>query len=90
MKVIASNPCAEQPLTAYAVCNLASLNLSQFVDRTNKKILDQELITAVQTCVRMQDNVIDLSEPFLEQVKKQKFGERRMGLGVMGLSDLLI
>lgn len=38
----------------------------------------------------MQDNVINLSEPFLEKVKEQKFGERRMGLGVMGLSDLLI
>src|SRR5699024_8699063 len=40
--------------------------------------------------VRMQDNVIDATPYFLEANKKQALGERRIGLGVMGLHDLLI
>lgn len=38
----------------------------------------------------MQDNVIDATPYFLEENKKQALGERRIGLGVMGLADLLI
>ena len=38
----------------------------------------------------MQDNVIDATPYFLEENKKQALGERRVGLGVMGLHDLLI
>src|SRR5690606_22399449 len=44
----------------------------------------------VKTGVRMQDNVIDATPYFLEENKKQALGERRVGLGVMGLHDLLI
>src|SRR5699024_10729417 len=40
--------------------------------------------------VRMQDNVIDATPYFLAENKKQALGERRVGLGVMGLHDLLI
>src|SRR5690606_7766264 len=40
--------------------------------------------------VRMQDNVIDATPYFLEENKRQALGERRIGLGVMGLHDLLI
>ncbi len=38
----------------------------------------------------MQDNVIDATPYFLDENKKQALGERRIGLGVMGLADLLI
>src|SRR5690625_4251169 len=38
----------------------------------------------------MQDNVIDETPYFLEDNKEQAIGERRIGLGVMGLHDLLI
>ena len=34
----------------------------------------------------MQDNVIDATPYFLEENKKQALGERRVGLGVMGLT----
>src|SRR5699024_11290524 len=40
--------------------------------------------------LRMQDNFIDATPYFLEANKKQALGERRIGLGVMGLHDLLI
>ena len=46
----------------------------------------------VKIGVRMQDNVIDATPYFLEDNKTQALGERRVGLGVMGLSrftDLL-
>lgn len=38
----------------------------------------------------MQDNVIDSTPYFLEDNRVQALGERRIGLGVMGLHDLLI
>ena len=90
MKIVATNPCAEQPLTAYAVCNLSAINLANFVNKETQKILWQKLITTVKRCVRFQDNVIDKSFYFLKENKHQALSERRIGLGVMGLHDLLI
>ncbi len=89
-KVVATNPCGEQPLTPYAVCNLAAINLAKMVNKNTKKVDKEKLIEAVQTSVRFQDNVIDATPYFLEANKKQAKGERRIGLGVMGLADLLI
>lgn len=90
MRVVATNPCGEQPLAPYSVCNLAAINLANFVDKKTGKILYNELSKCVTTCVRMQDNVIDSTPYFLETNKTQALGERRIGLGVMGLHDLLI
>lgn len=90
MKVVATNPCGEQPLAPYSVCNLAAINLSKFVNRQTKTILWKELETSVSTCVRMQDNVIDATYYFSKKNRDQALGERRVGLGVMGLHDLLI
>ncbi|NQD66059.1 ribonucleotide-diphosphate reductase subunit alpha, partial [Bacillus haikouensis] len=50
----------------------------------------EKLKKTVEVGVRMQDNVIDATPYFLEENKKQALGERRVGLGVMGLADLLI
>lgn len=88
--VVATNPCGEQPLTPYAVCNLAAINLAKMVDKETKTIKKDRLIEAVKTSVRFQDNVIDATPYFLESNKKQAKGERRIGLGVMGLADMLI
>ena len=38
----------------------------------------------------MQNNVIDQNPYFLEANKKQALGERRIGLGVMGLHDMML
>jgi len=89
-KVVATNPCGEQPLAPYSVCNLAAVNLAQMVDRKNKTVDLEKLKQTVKVGVRMQDNVIDATPYFLEDNKKQALGERRVGLGVMGLADLLI
>ncbi|SDM80884.1 ribonucleoside-diphosphate reductase class II [Fictibacillus solisalsi] len=89
-KVVATNPCGEQPLAPYSVCNLAAVNLGNMADKVNKTIDFEKLERTVEVGVRMQDNVIDATPYFLEPNRIQALGERRVGLGVMGLHDLLI
>ncbi len=89
-KVVATNPCGEQPLAPYSVCNLAAVNLARFADPKTKQVDFEALKETVRVGVRMQDNVIDATPYFLEENRIQALGERRVGLGVMGLADLLI
>jgi len=89
-KVVATNPCGEQPLAPYSVCNLGAINLANMADKENKTVDFDKLKETVKVAVRMQDNVIDATPYFLEANKRQALGERRVGLGVMGLHDLLI
>ncbi|GIN60569.1 hypothetical protein J27TS8_05620 [Robertmurraya siralis] len=89
-KVVATNPCGEQPLAPFSVCNLAAVNLAEMADKETKTVNFEKLKRTVEVGVRMQDNVIDATPYFLEENKKQALGERRVGLGVMGLHDLLI
>lgn len=89
-KVVATNPCGEQPLAPYSVCNLAAINLGNFVNKKTHKVDFEKLKKTVANGIRMQDNVIDSTPYFLEPNRIQALGERRTGLGVMGLHDLLI
>ncbi|WP_251551352.1 vitamin B12-dependent ribonucleotide reductase [Neobacillus muris] len=89
-QVVATNPCGEQPLAPYSVCNLAAVNLAEMADKETKTVNFEKLKKTVAVGVRMQDNVINATPYFLEENKKQALGERRVGLGVMGLHDLLI
>ena len=89
-KVVGTNPCGEQPLAPYSVCNLAAVNLAEMVNKEEGIIDYNKLVNTVKTSIRMQDNVIDATPYFLEENKKQALGERRIGLGIMGLADLLI
>ncbi len=89
-QVVATNPCGEQPLAPYSVCNLAAINLAEMANKETKSVNFDKLIDTVNVGVRMQDNVIDATPYFLEENKVQALGERRVGLGVMGLHDLLI
>ena len=89
-QVVATNPCGEQPLAPYSVCNLAAVNLAEMANKETKTVDFDKLKRTVEVGVRMQDNVIDATPYFLDENKKQALGERRVGLGVMGLHDLLI
>ncbi|MEC2056890.1 vitamin B12-dependent ribonucleotide reductase [Peribacillus psychrosaccharolyticus] len=89
-QVVATNPCGEQPLAPYSVCNLAAVNLAEMADKESKTVNFEKLKQTVEVGVRMQDNVIDATPYFLAENKHQALGERRVGLGVMGLHDLLI
>ena len=89
-KVVATNPCGEQPLAPYSVCNLAAVNLAEMVNKDLRMVDFAKLEQTVRTGVHMQDNVIDSTPYFLEENRKQALGERRVGLGIMGLADMLI
>lgn len=89
-KVVATNPCGEQPLAPYSVCNLAAVNLAEMANLDTNTVDYEKLTETVKTGVRMQDNVIDATPYFLPENEKQALGERRIGLGVMGLADLMI
>ncbi|OIK11754.1 ribonucleoside-diphosphate reductase, adenosylcobalamin-dependent [Bacillus sp. MUM 116] len=88
--VVATNPCGEQPLAPFSVCNLAAVNLAEMANKETKTVDFEKLKKTVAVGVRMQDNVINATPYFLEENKTQALGERRVGLGVMGLHDLLI
>jgi ribonucleoside-diphosphate reductase alpha chain len=66
------------------------VNLAEMADKETKTVNFEKLKQTVEVGVRMQDNVINATPYFLEENKKQALGERRVGLGVMGLHDLLI
>lgn len=83
-----TNPCGEQGLPPWGVCNLGSINLSKFVQ--DKKVLYKDLGRTVRAAVRFLDNVIDDTPYFFDENKKQQQSERRIGLGTMGLADMLI
>lgn len=89
------NPCGEEGLPNWGVCNLASLNLSTFVkDYSVDKPgwFDYEsLAQHARIAVRFQDNVVDSDQYVYPEIEEmQKNGERRIGLGTLGLADALI
>ncbi|MGB9883416.1 MAG: adenosylcobalamin-dependent ribonucleoside-diphosphate reductase [Microgenomates group bacterium] len=94
-KVICVNPCGEEGLPAWGVCNLGSINLSALVkgsDIDKKGKFDFKLLKKiVRVAVRFQDNVVDMDPYVFEGIRKTQLeGERRIGLGTMGLADALI
>lgn len=86
--IIATNPCGEQGLPAWGVCNLSALNLSKFV--TDGEVDWDHLAECVKISVRFLDNVIDKTPYHFEQNRENQQGERRVGLGTMGLAEMLI
>jgi len=89
------NPCGEEGLPPWGVCNLGSINLSALVkgDGIDKKArFDfKTLKKIVALAVRFQDNVVDMDPYVFPGIRKTQLeGERRIGLGTMGLGDTLI
>jgi ribonucleoside-diphosphate reductase alpha chain len=91
--VQATNPCGEQPLPPYGACLLGSINLARLVEApfTPQARLDLDRLRAlVPDCVRMMDNVIDISQFPLPEQQHEAASKRRIGLGVTGLADALL
>ncbi len=86
--LVSTNPCGEQPLPPFGVCNLGALNLTKFVE--NGKFNFEKLKTFVPYAVRLLDNVIDAENYIFPEMKERQMDERRVGLGTLGLGDALI
>lgn len=84
------NPCGEEGLPNWGVCNLTSINLSALVN--DKGEMDYARLSEIaKVGVRFQDDIIDADTYIFKQIEEvQLRGERRIGLGTMGLGDALI
>ena len=85
----------EQPLPKHGACNLASLNLSEFVNHafTNEAYFNYASFgEAVNTAIRGLDDVLDenMNNHPLKEQREMAYNYRNVGLGIMGLSDCLI
>ena len=89
--LVSTNPCAEQPLPDGGCCNLGSINLERFVDQEGNFKVD-EFKETVQIATRFLDNVIDynLDRHALDSQKQNAQNDRRIGLGILGLGDMLV
>ncbi|WP_442951641.1 adenosylcobalamin-dependent ribonucleoside-diphosphate reductase [Paenibacillus sp. GYB003] len=88
--IICTNPCGEQGLPAWGVCNLSAINLSKFYDEAKQDVAWDDLGKTVRYSVRFLDNVIDKTPYHFEENEKNQKSERRVGLGTMGLAELMI
>ena len=92
--IICTNPCAEVPLEDGGACNLGSINLSRFVINgfsSEAKIDWDKLAESTMILTRFLDNVVTWNEDLnaLEKQRDAARETRRLGLGVMGIADML-
>ena len=89
------NPCAEETLPAFGSCNLASINLSEFVSRPftgRAEFKFEEFGQLVRNGVIYLNEVLEENMNLhpLEEQRKMSYELRQIGLGIMGLADTFI
>ena len=88
----ATNPCGEQSLYPYESCNLGSINLANYVKRKADGQYEfdwQRYEETIRKTTRFLDNIIDVNTYPIPEIDKASKDSRRIGLGVMGVADLL-
>lgn len=89
-RITSTNPCGEQGLPGWGVCNLSAVNLSRFYNEQQHDVDWEELAKVTRWSVRFLDNVIDTTPYHFPENEANQKRERRVGLGTMGLAELLI
>lgn len=84
------NPCAEEPLPAGGSCLLGSINLAEFVQ--NGEFMFDDFYNTINIAVRALNDILDEGLPLHPlQEQRDSVGDwRQIGLGVMGVADMLI
>lgn len=85
----AVNLCGEQPLLPYEGCNLGALTVSEFVT-AGGELNYEELGGMIDLAVHFLDNSIDVNHYLLKETEKVVKGNRKIGLGIRGLAEMLI
>lgn len=80
--------CGEQFLHDGDVCNLGHVNVAAHVT-DNGKLDERALADTTKVMIRLLDNVVDCLEMPSQRVQEAIVGNRRLGLGVMGVADML-
>ena len=91
-EIESTNPCGEVPLLPYEPCVLGSINLSHMVkERNGKWETDfEKMRKTIKDAVHFLDNVVDMNQYPLPEISQMAKGNRKIGLGVMGLAHFFI